>query len=53
VIRPHLLEGWERYAGDMRVEHVPGIGHFIVDEVPELVADRALAHFGGRVAIPA
>jgi pimeloyl-ACP methyl ester carboxylesterase len=25
----------------MRVELVPGCGHFIVDERPELVADRA------------
>ena len=51
VIRPHHLEGWERHADDMRVEHVPGISHFIVDEVPELVADRALEHFGAPVAV--
>ena len=46
VVRPHMLEGFEPYADDMRVEHVPGIGHFIVDEVPDLVARRALEHFG-------
>lgn len=53
VIRPHHIAGWEPYADDMRVEHVPGIGHFIVDEVPDLVADRALEHFGAAVPVTA
>jgi hypothetical protein len=30
----------------MEVEIVEGCGHFIVDEMPELVADRAAALFG-------
>jgi pimeloyl-ACP methyl ester carboxylesterase len=29
----------------MRVELVPGIGHFIAEEAPELVVDRALEFF--------
>ena len=35
-----LLDGWQSHADDMRVETVPGCGHFIVDERPELVAQR-------------
>jgi len=36
-----ILAGYERHAEDMRVELVPGCGHFIVDERPDLVAERA------------
>lgn len=35
-----------RYADDARVEPVEGITHFIVDEVPELVSERAVEFFG-------
>jgi pimeloyl-ACP methyl ester carboxylesterase len=45
VVRPSNLKGFERYAPDMSVELVPGCGHFIVDEQPELVLDRALSFF--------
>jgi pimeloyl-ACP methyl ester carboxylesterase len=41
VLRPELLEGYERHADDMQVELVPECGHFIADERPELVAERA------------
>jgi pimeloyl-ACP methyl ester carboxylesterase len=34
----------------LEVEVVPGTGHFIADERPELVADRALQLFAGREA---
>jgi pimeloyl-ACP methyl ester carboxylesterase len=37
--------GFEPYADDMRLELVADAGHFIVDEKPDLVSDRALAHF--------
>jgi pimeloyl-ACP methyl ester carboxylesterase len=30
----------------MQVELVPGCGHFIADEKPDLVAKRALEFFG-------
>jgi pimeloyl-ACP methyl ester carboxylesterase len=36
-----LLPGFERNAPSMRLELVPGCGHFIVDEKPELVLERA------------
>jgi pimeloyl-ACP methyl ester carboxylesterase len=45
VLRPQNLRGYERFTDDMRVELVPGIGHFIADEAPELVAERALELF--------
>ncbi|HST54792.1 MAG TPA: alpha/beta hydrolase [Solirubrobacteraceae bacterium] len=43
AMTPGQLDGYERHADDMRVELVPGCGHFIADERPELVAERALA----------
>ena len=48
AIRPSFLEGYEPYADDMRVEFVDGVGHFIADERPELVAERALDFFAAR-----
>ena len=41
ALRPELLEGYEDHADDMQVELVPNCGHFIADEMPELVAERA------------
>lgn len=41
VLRPQMLAGYQRHAADMRVELVPGCGHFIVDERPDLVIARA------------
>jgi pimeloyl-ACP methyl ester carboxylesterase len=41
VLRPEMLAGYQRHAPEMRIELVEGCGHFIVDEQPELVADRA------------
>jgi pimeloyl-ACP methyl ester carboxylesterase len=35
------LLGYEAHADDMEVELVPDCGHFIVDERPDLVAERA------------
>lgn len=45
VLRPQLLRGYERHADDMEVELVPGCGHFIADERPELVIERARDFF--------
>lgn len=45
VLRPELLDGYERHADDMEVELVPDSGHFIADEKPELVAERARDFF--------
>jgi pimeloyl-ACP methyl ester carboxylesterase len=40
-----LLDGLERHADDLTMEWVEDSGHFICDEKPELVADRARALF--------
>jgi pimeloyl-ACP methyl ester carboxylesterase len=41
ALSPQALRGYERHADDLEVELVPGCGHFIADERPELVAERA------------
>jgi pimeloyl-ACP methyl ester carboxylesterase len=41
ALRPDSVAGYERHAEDMEVEVIPGCGHFIADEMPDLVATRA------------
>ena len=41
AVNPLAVEGFEPYSDDMRLELVPGCGHFIADERPDLVLDRA------------
>ena len=48
VVRPPMLLGYERYADDMHIEHVPDTGHFIIDARPELFAQRAREFFAAR-----
>ena len=43
---PVILAGFEPYADDMSVEEVAGCGHFIAEEKPELVIERARELFG-------
>ncbi|HMI81002.1 MAG TPA: alpha/beta hydrolase [Solirubrobacterales bacterium] len=43
VLRPSMLAGYQRHAPEMQVELVPGCGHFIADEMPDLVAEKARA----------
>src|SRR5262249_30505104 len=43
--------------GQFRMEVLPGVGHFITDEVPDVVTTLLLAHLGGvsggtRLSIP-
>ena len=45
-ISPRLLEGGEAHGDDIRIELVPDSGHFIVDEKPELVIERAREFLG-------
>ncbi|HEY6730998.1 MAG TPA: alpha/beta hydrolase [Solirubrobacterales bacterium] len=45
ALRPQLLDGYERYAPTMELELVEDCGHFIADERPELVAERAREFF--------
>jgi pimeloyl-ACP methyl ester carboxylesterase len=46
AVTPVLLEGAERHGDDLVTEVVAGCGHFLPEERPELVAERALALFG-------
>jgi pimeloyl-ACP methyl ester carboxylesterase len=46
VMSPAMTEIPDGAAHDFEVEIVPGAGHFIVDEMPELVLDRIRLHFG-------
>jgi pimeloyl-ACP methyl ester carboxylesterase len=41
AMSPAMLEGAERQADRLEIELVPGVGHFIADERPELVLERA------------
>ena len=45
ALRPEALAGYERHADDMELELVPGCGHFIADERPDLVAERTREFF--------
>lgn len=40
-----FLRGYEKYADDITIERVENSGHFIVDEQPDLVNERALKFF--------
>jgi pimeloyl-ACP methyl ester carboxylesterase len=42
------LGAWRTYADDMAVELRDDSGHFIAEELPQLVAGRAQALFGGK-----
>lgn len=45
ALNHNLLAGCERHADQMTVEKVDGCGHFIADEMPDLVAERAREFF--------
>jgi pimeloyl-ACP methyl ester carboxylesterase len=45
ALRHTILAGCERHADDMQVEKVEDCGHFIADERPDLVAERAREFF--------
>jgi pimeloyl-ACP methyl ester carboxylesterase len=42
VVRPSLLASRERHADALTIERVPGVGHWIPSERPDLVAERVL-----------
>ena len=52
ALAPAELDGYQAYARDLQVELVTGAGHFLPEELPELVAEAALGFFR-RCAIPA
>lgn len=41
-----LIDGWQEHADDMTVELLDGVGHFVPEEAPEAVAQRAVELFG-------
>ncbi|MDT0164173.1 alpha/beta hydrolase [Actinotalea sp. AC32] len=43
---PRLLLGYERYADDLRMVHVPGTGYYLAEERPEVVAREMLEFLG-------
>jgi pimeloyl-ACP methyl ester carboxylesterase len=45
-ITAKLVDGYQPYADEMRAEVVPDAGHFLVDERPDLICERALEFFG-------
>ncbi|HEV1997221.1 MAG TPA: alpha/beta hydrolase [Candidatus Dormibacteraeota bacterium] len=45
AISPSMIMGFEEHTDDMRLELVPGCGHFIADERPDLVIEAALRFF--------
>jgi pimeloyl-ACP methyl ester carboxylesterase len=47
VLRKPLLDGYQPFADRMQVEFAPGVGHFIAEEAPELVSERAIGFFAG------
>jgi hypothetical protein len=46
VIRPDILAGHEPYADELSIEQVERCGHFVAEERPELVIERARQLFG-------
>lgn len=47
VVPPPLVTAAPSQAPGLRVQTLPGVGHFAPDEAPGLVADLALRHLGG------
>ena len=52
VVRRAMVERVRRHADELEIEYVDGVGHFIVDEAPELVLERALAFLGAESERP-
>jgi pimeloyl-ACP methyl ester carboxylesterase len=50
VIREDILAGYEPYADDLEVEIVERCGHFVAEEQPQVVIERARELFGPAVA---
>jgi pimeloyl-ACP methyl ester carboxylesterase len=46
VARGPVIEGFEPYADDMRLETVERCGHFVAEERPDVVVERARELFG-------
>jgi pimeloyl-ACP methyl ester carboxylesterase len=45
AVHPAVLRGWEEHTDDMRLELVPDCGHFIAEQCPAIVLERAREFF--------
>jgi pimeloyl-ACP methyl ester carboxylesterase len=45
---PEILGGYEDYADDFTLEHVPGTGYYIAEERPDVVVARTLEFLSAR-----
>ncbi len=43
AIRPDMIRGLEDHADDYRLEMLPGLGHFCIEEAPEVVVPKMVA----------
>jgi hypothetical protein len=41
-----ILDGYQSHADDLTIEEVADASHFIADEKPQVVIDKAVAFFG-------
>lgn len=48
VITPSLLDGYEKYADSMEVRVIEQSGHFLAEEVPEIILEAALPFFAAE-----
>jgi pimeloyl-ACP methyl ester carboxylesterase len=46
ALRPAMVKGADRHADDLQIEVLRGVGHFVPEERPELVLERARELFG-------
>jgi pimeloyl-ACP methyl ester carboxylesterase len=49
AIATAFLRGYEPFVDEFQLEMVPDSGHFIAEDKPELVTERALEFFGSAV----
>jgi pimeloyl-ACP methyl ester carboxylesterase len=46
VITPVMHRGYEDHASDITFEHVPGVGHWIIEQAHDLVLERLRGFLG-------
>jgi len=46
AITPVLHHGYETYASDIAFEHIPDVGHWIVEQAHDLVLERLRSYLG-------